>query len=436
MSSAKICFAMGLIFFTSCRSIQKKTDASQLQSSGRTLSITDKEIEGIKFDFCPNKKSFSLTNALWLNYFAANQYIHFKELGPKLENLGFGDKGEGNKYRQLWYELRIKRISENHKDTDDTWKSEDERLARLEAVKAEYQEFTGESYQDDKVSASDLEYEITNTKNFDGNIQFVSGMVQGKDGKYKRTSTQAFYAENSKNGFSIIAFRGTETDQGADVIADMKLMHKDFYNMGKVHNGFYSAYLEVEDQILKVLTAHASKHPIKLWLTGHSLGAAISTIFTARLMLLQEAGQLKNVQVMGNYNIGSPRVGDDVFAEKFDELLEKYQINFVRFRNHKDLVTGIPFGMVLTSGFWHVGALAYFDAQGKLFYGDGWEHIEKDSDIKDSYPKSPGDHSSSLYWQNIKKAYVAMQNTEETSCAVSAHEHPLKGFKENPKFRK
>ena len=111
-------------------------------------------------------------------------------------------------------------------------------------------------------------------------------------------------------------------------------------------------------------------------------------------------------------------------------------MSVVRFRNYKDAVTGIPVGIIGRSGYWHTGALAYFNKDGSLSFGDGWEKIEKESDISNSTPTSGGDHDATKYFANTKKAYLANKGTNLTSCAVDADDRPLIFFREDPAARK
>ncbi len=423
---ASICF---LIFLSACKSTSKPGDQSNYDvlSSARQLVIEDSEIAGINFNFCAEKRSFSLTNALWLVYFAANQYTHFKEWGPALERRGFGGKGEGDSFRQIWYALRIKRISEGLKDVDDTWDDEAERTAHLAAVKDEYLSLYGRKYVDNGVGAIEFERSIISNGNGEHKIAFFSGTRPSQKGGQNPGSTQALYAEHDTLDFSIISFRGTETDAKADVFADVDLIQADFEGYGRAHRGFIKALAEIEEPLITFLKQRSQHKKINLWLTGHSLGGALSTLFTAKLMYLHENGELPNVNLVGTYNLGSPRIGELAFATKFDQRLMEQKVNFVRLRNYKDLVTTIPFGRRMDPGYWHVGALGYFSMDGTLYTGNGWQDIDGNSDILDSTPTSTGDHQSTLYWERIKKAYSGNGLSETCS---SGGNTPLRPYEE------
>jgi hypothetical protein len=77
-------------------------------------------------------------------------------------------------------------------------------------------------------------------------------------------------------------------------------------------------------------------------MTGHSLGAALATLGASRY---------GNVQ--GVYSFGSPRVGNDVFKEKFD-------VKTYRIVNNDDIVARVPPPGVYV----HVGELKFIDSNG------------------------------------------------------------------------
>ena len=112
---------------------------------------------------------------------------------------------------------------------------------------------------------------------------------------------------------------------------------------GKVHNGFKKALDEVwKDLVAYIHSIHTPDRT--LWVTGHSLGAALATL---------AADRYGNVQ--GLYTYGSPRVGDKDFAADFF-------VNAYRFVNNNDIVTRVP-----PEGLYqHVGELKYIDSSGEI----------------------------------------------------------------------
>ena len=419
----------------SCKTSDSPQANSETLASSRSLIVPLTEVAATPFDFCPEKRAINLKNNMWLSFLSANQYSHWGVVGPMLEKLGFGDKGEGDAYLKAWWELRIKRIQEGRPDTDDAWGTPQERVKLENAALASYQSLFGKPFVSDGIDSIKTQENLVGGKKPEAKIQFISGL-SAETGTIEKTSTQVLYAEHSKINLSVVSFRGTEGEEGPDRVADLKLTQVKFDGFGFVHAGFYEAYQQVDAQLLKTLRTRSAAKPMNLWITGHSLGAALSTIFTARVMDLQAKGDLPNVRLVGTYNVGSPRVFDVTGSTKFDELIVKNKVNFVRFRNHKDLVTGIPTGIPgAPASYWHVGALGYYNATGKLFYGDGWASIEKDSDILTSLPTEVGDHDVAKYFKFAKGAIAASTDAVAKGCAPAATDKPLAPFRENPKSR-
>ena len=108
------------------------------------------------------------------------------------------------------------------------------------------------------------------------------------------------------------------------------------------------------------LRALAPDTPI--WITGHSLGAAVGTVFAGQLAG-ENIGKPGSVTIGGLYNFGSPRVGDAAFRDLLNgthsdikALGAKWQaFPIIRVRNNADPVTVIP-----SIGYHHAGTLLYF----------------------------------------------------------------------------
>ncbi len=172
-----------------------------------------------------------------------------------------------------------------------------------------------------------------------GDVDFFSG-----------PGTQCYLAAGSR--FAILAFRGTETgkrqnrDDYANIVADIKtdfdIRLKESGQGGKVHRGFMEALDEVWAPLVRKLEEVAARG-LKLWMCGHSLGAALATLAADRFGA-----------VSGLYTFGSPRVGDESFKRDF--FIPTY-----RFVNNNDIVTHIP-----PLPYRHVGQLRYIDHQGRL----------------------------------------------------------------------
>ncbi|MGY6275700.1 lipase family protein [Methylomonas sp. MgM2] len=168
--------------------------------------------------------------------------------------------------------------------------------------------------------------------------------------------TQALIVSNDEA--VMVVFRGTEPDVIQDILTDANLPLVDFPGKGKVHSGFYEALSgDCWQHLVEVLQRRQNRHKA-LWISGHSLGAALAMVAAAHL------------QPAGIYDFGSPRVGDSVFCASFQNM------NFHRFANCCDLVTQIPLKGLFD--YQHGGILQYFDGGGNLHTEPHQDFIERD----------------------------------------------------------
>lgn len=112
-----------------------------------------------------------------------------------------------------------------------------------------------------------------------------------------------------------------------DILADLNLTKSKSNALpGFVHSGFKNQL----DKIWQELVTGLDKLPNrKIFLTGHSLGAAMATICASRLMLTHH----ENLQCL--YTFGSPRVG-------CKEFVDSLKLKHYRFVNNNDLITSLP----------------------------------------------------------------------------------------------
>lgn len=95
----------------------------------------------------------------------------------------------------------------------------------------------------------------------------------------------------------------------------------------------------------------------KIYITGHSLGAALATIATMDLTLKiykEDSNSKEDNNNTNNpinlYTFASPRVGNNIFADKFNHFVEHKKIRAFRILNSEDLVTNIPFPVWFKAG--------------------------------------------------------------------------------------
>lgn len=129
----------------------------------------------------------------------------------------------------------------------------------------------------------------------------------------------------------VIAFQGSK--QIIDWFANFYFFQQDaaFNVQGKIHQGFATVLNSEWEQIMDAINSY-HRPGQSIWLSGHSLGAALATITAARLI---EAGY----EIAPLYTHASPRVGDALFAENF---YEQTQGKHYRFVNGADIVPHLP----------------------------------------------------------------------------------------------
>jgi len=150
------------------------------------------------------------------------------------------------------------------------------------------------------------------------------------------------------------AFRGTEPSKINDVMADLNLIKGAAKAGGKVHSGFQK---EVNDLWMDVLAEIEHNDQLKIrkdvYMTGHSLGAAMATIAATRY------------QPHELFTFGSPRVGGPRFVKNI-------KCPHMRFQNNNDIVCRIPPAWL---GFRHHGEMIYFDANGDQKPKPTWKDL-------------------------------------------------------------
>ena len=219
---------------------------------------------------------------------------------------------------------------------------------------------------------------------------------------FDKQSTQCYVANNDQ--FAIVAFRGSEiwkkqeTFDLSKVIADLKadvdIRLTDWHQGGKVHRGFKEALEEVWLDLLPYIRQLDNKG-CTIWMTGHSLGAALATLC---------AGRYGNVQ--GVYTFGSPRLGNDVFKEKFD-------VNTYRIVNNDDIVARVP----PPGAYVHVGELKFIDSDGVIR-----DHmIEKEYPVKKQPDETYGQENTNPPKKNSFAGFVPAAFRDHVPLLYAVH---------------
>jgi triacylglycerol lipase len=212
-----------------------------------------------------------------------------------------------------------------------------------------------------------------------------------------KNDTQGFVAGTGQ--MVLVSFRGTQANDIWDWMTDADVVLRPFI-AGMVHNGFYEALDDVWSDMNAAITEFRDKGQ-SLWLTGHSLGAALACLAVARLIFEQHA------PINGLYTFGQPRTGDFTFSRDFDHEFEDKTFRFV---NNDDIVTRIPPRVM---GYSHVGQTMFFDNTGKLQTDDHWwnqfltevtvglEGLERPASVVQ-------EHAIQLYIDNMDRNLTAM----------------------------
>lgn len=157
----------------------------------------------------------------------------------------------------------------------------------------------------------------------------------------RATGAYAFGSIRAQDGLAMLAYRGTQPDDPRDVMADLAFLPSPWAE-GNVHSGFGRAAESLKTKVLQWLANEASGRR-QLLLCGHSVGAAMATIF---------AGLVEPTHVI---TIGSPRVGDIDFIGSLPASA------MTRIVNCADVVPTLP---PRITPYHHVGHLLYIDKDG------------------------------------------------------------------------
>ena len=163
-------------------------------------------------------------------------------------------------------------------------------------------------------------------------------------------NAQAYLLKNN-DGIHVLSFRGTEVTEPSDILADLKAGKNIEPVGGKIHVGFKGEINKLWPTIQKSVANINS-----LYVTGHSLGAAMATI---------AAGRMQS-KVISLITFGSPRVGNK-------EYVNSLTIKHYRVQNNCDDVTKVPF---LLMGFAHHGTHMYLNYYGAFRNLTPWQQIK------------------------------------------------------------
>lgn len=173
-----------------------------------------------------------------------------------------------------------------------------------------------------------------------------------------------------------IVFRGTEEGNTTDIMTDLfgatKVdLSKNSKSKGSVHEGFYKASHILRDWVLREIEEIRKLRPDSvskpIFITGHSLGGALANLVMYNLLEYNERSKNKegfqSLNLKSLYTFGLPRVGDEIWADRFKLLADKMKVGLFRVVNFNDIVPKVP-----CIDYVHVGTLVYLE-NGNLIEG-------------------------------------------------------------------
>ena len=268
-------------------------------------------------------------------------------------------------------------------------------LAKLTMLVYEYgKNFTIDSDQtiEDfvKESLSSEEGRIKNELRLKVIKELSSSSPHGKVHKFysvKSTDLQVGITISETHKRICVVFRGSESSY--DWYYDLSFLKKQLHDNVYVHGGFYNQlhgdemYDKLKSDLLELIHQNQG---YKIYITGHSLGAALSTLFGYEL-----SKDIDNDICVVSF--ASPRVGNSEFRTEFDK---KSNLIHYRVSNDRDIVTAAPMFY-----FQHVGiniALSENDFEVYFNYDYNWLKYSLFNCWRVS------DHDMDLYYKRISNS--------------------------------
>ncbi len=368
-------------------------------AEGLPVFTSESPSGGTSFNFCTTPAqdgSVNLTNAAWLAMLSANEYAHLGYFAPQLLDFGFGqpsdrmwvecghDLGRVRDY-ELTHETEVAEIQKRGPAALLSYFRDPNRLAKFGTCGASFVQtkYTGLGPDGPELPGSSFRDSLMGQSTDASYIQFLSAKPYTfLERLMGRGSAQAAIAKHGTLPIVIVSFRGTEPPskdeprfrQLVDLITDVDAFKTDLTNAafspgwGYAHRGFVNSFQALDDvdagraltRRLRMLTKDDPN--VGIWITGHSLGGALATLMTARLLDMKDQGIPLNVK--GMVTFGSPMVGNEVFKARLEDAAKTHGVSLVRFRNDQDRVTWAPSFGHESFNYHHVGTLAFLNASG------------------------------------------------------------------------
>lgn len=167
-----------------------------------------------------------------------------------------------------------------------------------------------------------------------------------------KSGMQVILGYNQEYGAIFIGYRGSENIQ--NWVSNLQVSKIYPYNNSDeniaLEKGFYNLFQSLKQDVYSVIEILADKYSTnKLFITGHSLGAALATINAFDVKYHNEP-----YQILSLTTFGSPRVGNAHFVDKFSQ----YGISSTRVTHYYDVVPHVPENFL---DYYHVSQEVWFN---------------------------------------------------------------------------
>lgn len=142
-----------------------------------------------------------------------------------------------------------------------------------------------------------------------------------------------YFVRSADGRIGVLAFRGTVPDDFMNWLTSSNTSLRNFH-YGKVHTGFFQNVQPLWSEIVEALDHSLQKtdrengvpalEPLQnLYITGHSLGAAMAVIVAARIFTNEH--ERFQPLIRGVYTFGQPATGDREFGEHYGKVFKLYR---------------------------------------------------------------------------------------------------------------
>jgi len=199
----------------------------------------------------------------------------------------------------------------------------------------------------------------------DSKVSMKPGGIKTVVDSRELNATRVLVGKLKDTSGCLLAFRGSATVESwiRDFSILKKSVQEDFegcerhrFHGCRVHSGFLKIWKNVKAGVLKALddvgcTPYSGEN--HLYMTGHSLGAALANLAAFDL-------ESSGFQIAKTYTFESPRIGNKAFADAFDTHFSS-RIPVFRITHNADIIVHAPPRLM---SYHHVGQEAWYDKDG------------------------------------------------------------------------